>query len=46
MSTKKLINIHNRYDSKRKTSKLSKIGLKKVAKIPNVRLRGNQKRDC
>ena len=36
MSTKKLINILNRYDSKRKTSKLSKIELGKVAKIPNI----------
>ena len=36
MSTKKLINTVNRYDSKRKGEKLSKIGLGKVAKIPNI----------
>ena len=36
MSTKKLINTLNRYNSKRKGEKLSKIGLEKVAKIPNV----------
>ena len=36
MSTKKLINTLNRYDSKRKGEKLSKIGLGKVAKIPNI----------
>ena len=36
MSTKKLINTLNRYDSKRKTSKLSKIGLGKVPKMPNI----------
>ena len=36
MSTKKLINTVNRYDSKRKSEKLSKIGLGKVTKIPNI----------
>ena len=36
MSTKKLINTLNRYNSKRKGEKLSKIGLGKVAKTPNV----------
>ena len=36
MSTKKLINTINRYDSKRKDEKLLKIGLGKVAKIPNI----------
>ena len=36
MSTKKLINTLNRYDSKRKSEKLSYIGLGKVAKIPNI----------
>ena len=36
MSTKKLINALNLYDSKRKGEKLSKIGLGKVAKIPNI----------
>ena len=36
MSTKKLINTLNRYDSKNKGEKLSKIGLGKVAKIPNI----------
>ena len=36
MSTKKLINTLNRYDSKRKSEKLSKIGLGKVTKIPNI----------
>ena len=36
MSTKKLINTLNRYDSKRKGEKLSKIGLGKVAKVPNI----------
>ena len=36
MSTKKLINTVNRYDSKRKSEKLSKIGLGKVAKILNI----------
>ena len=36
MSTKKLLNTLNRYDSKRKGEKLSKIGLGKVAKIPNI----------
>ena len=36
MSTKKLINTLNRYDSKRKGKKLSKIGLGKVAKISNI----------
>ena len=36
MSTKKLINTLNRYDSKREGEKLSKIGLGKVAKIPNI----------
>ena len=33
MSTKKLINTFNRYDGKRKTSKLSKIRLGKVVKM-------------
>ena len=36
MSTKKLINTLNRYDSKCKGEKLLKIGLGKVAKIPNI----------
>ena len=36
MSTKKLINTLNRYDSKNKGERLSKIGLGKVAKIPNI----------
>ena len=36
MSTKKLINTLNRYDSKCKGEKLSKTRLGKVAKIPNV----------
>ena len=36
MSTKKLLNTLNRYDSKSKGEKLSKIGLGKVAKIPNI----------
>ena len=36
MSTKKLLNTLNRYDSKRKGEKLSKITLEKVAKIPNI----------
>ena len=36
MSTKKLINTLNRYYSKRKGEKLLKIGLGKVAKIPNI----------
>ena len=35
MSTKKLLNTLNRYDSKRKSEKLSKIGLEKIAKIQN-----------
>ena len=36
MSTKKLLNTLNRYDSKRKGEKLSKIRLEKVAEIPNI----------
>ena len=36
MSTKKLINTFSRYDSKCKGEKLLKIGLGKVAKIPNI----------
>ena len=36
MSSKKLLNTLNRYDSKRKGEKLSKITLEKVAKIPNI----------
>ena len=36
MSTKKLLNTLNRYDSKRKGEKLAKIGLEKVTKIPNI----------
>ena len=36
MSAKKLINILNRYDSKRKGKKLLKIGLWKVPKITNI----------
>ena len=36
MSTKKLINTLNRYDSKRKGKKLSKIGLGRVAEIPYI----------
>ena len=35
MSTKKLLNTLNRHDTRRKVEKLSKIGLGKVAKIPN-----------
>ena len=36
MSTRKLINTLNRYDSEREDEKFSKIGLRKVAKIPNI----------
>ena len=36
MSTKELINTLNRYDSRRKSGELSKIGLEKIAKIPNI----------
>ena len=36
MSTKKLLNTLNRYDSKRKGEKLSKTGLRKIAKIQNI----------
>ena len=36
MSTKKLLNTLNRYDGRRKSRKLSKIGLEKIAKIPNI----------
>ena len=36
MSTKKLLNILNRYDSRRKGRKLSKIGLGRIAKIQNI----------
>ena len=36
MSTKKLLNTPNMYDSKPKSEKLSKMGLWKVAKIPNI----------
>ena len=36
MSIKKLINTLNRYNSKRKGKKLSKIGLGKVAEIPYI----------
>ena len=36
MSTKKLLNTLNRYDSKRKGEKLSKTGLGKIAKIQNI----------
>ena len=36
MSTKKLINTLDRYDSKRKGEKILKIRLGKVAKIPNI----------
>ena len=36
MSTKKLKNTFNRYDSKRKGEKLSKTVLRKVTKIPNI----------
>ena len=36
MSTKKLLNTLNRNCSKRKGEKSSKIGLGKVAKIPNI----------
>ena len=36
MSTKKLKNTLNRYDSKRKSEKLLKIELWKVPKIPNI----------
>ena len=36
MSTEKISNTLNGYDINRKTSKLSKIGLRKVAKIPNI----------
>ena len=35
MPTKKLLNTLNRYDTRRKGEKLSKMGLGKVAKIPN-----------
>ena len=36
MSTKELLNTLNRYDSRRNRGKLSKIGLKKLAKIQNI----------
>ena len=36
MSTKKLLNTLNRYDSRRKGRKLSKIELEKIAKIQNI----------
>ena len=36
MSTKKLLNTLNRYDSRRKGRKLSKIGLGRIAKIQNI----------
>ena len=36
MSTKKLINTLNKYDSKRKGEKWSEIGLKKIANIKNI----------
>ena len=36
MSTKKLLNTLNRYDSRCKSSKLPKIGLEKITKIPNI----------
>ena len=36
MSTKELLNTLNRYDSRRNRWKLSKIGLKKLAKIQNI----------
>ena len=36
MSTEELINTLNKYDSRRKGSKSSKIGLGKVAKIENI----------
>ena len=36
MSTKKLLNTLHRYDSRRKRTKLSEIGLEKFAKIPNI----------
>ena len=36
MFTKTLLNTLNRYDSKRKGEKLSKIGLGKVTKIQNI----------
>ena len=36
MSTKKLMNTLDRYDSKRKGEKILKIGLGKVTKIPNI----------
>ena len=36
MSTKRLVNTFNRYDSKSKSEKLWKIELGKVAKIPNI----------
>ena len=57
MSTKKLIGMIplNRYDSKRKDEKLSRIELGKVAKIPNIsenevsqaeKLQSKLQRDC
>ena len=36
MSTKKLINTLNRYDSKSKSEKLSEIGLGKIAKMQKI----------
>ena len=36
MSTKKLLNTLNRYDSRRKGRKLSKIGLGRIGKIQNI----------
>ena len=36
MSTKELLNTLNRYDSRRNSRKLSKIGLEKIAKIQNI----------
>ena len=36
MSTKRLVNTFNRYDSKSKSEKLWKIELGKVAKIPHI----------
>ena len=36
MSTKELLNILNRYDSRRNRGKLSEIVLEKIAKIQNI----------
>ena len=36
MSTKRLINKLNRHDNKRKHKRISKIGLEKITKLPNI----------